>query len=104
MSDTAVGKFDASKSGTMQGASDSNAGLEAKMEKLRALNEKYRVPTVRPVRCFFCGAQMYYKGHECHEPELRITITDSYDDDGETFYCHIRCWDERMLAGLASNK
>lgn len=74
-----------------------NKELEANLEKLRA------APSARPVRCFFCGAQMYYKGHECHEPELRITITDSYDDDGETFYCHIRCWDERMLAGLAYN-
>lgn len=91
------------EAGAPQGASDSSAVLEAKRGKLRSFREKYKAPTVRPVRCFFCGEQMYYAGHEFHEPERRITITDSYDDDGETFYCHVRCWDERMSAGLASN-
>lgn len=50
---------------------------------------------VRPVRCFFCGAPMFYGQSPQHVPEVHASVNggpDGYED----FYAHRSCWDKRM--------
>ena len=52
----------------------------------------------RPVRCFFCGKPMYYRGDSRFEPEVYCTMS-TRDSAGETdaeFYAHRACWESRM--------
>ncbi len=49
-------------------------------------------PAIRPVACWYCGAQMHYAGQREHEPEVRINVEAA--DAEAVMYMHTRCWNE----------
>lgn len=65
---------------------------------------------VRPVRCFFCNAPMFYHGDQRHTPEVWVEVTaeNSSESPSESglvsdFYAHIACWDS-LLAKVVEGK
>lgn len=57
---------------------------------------------VRPVRCWYCGQQMYYVGHSSHEPEVKLMLDTG--DTEETLYLHTRCWNVWQIGALLAKQ
>ena|SRR3990170_3834431 len=55
---------------------------------------------VRPIKCHFCNAPMFYSGDERYEPEIRVSVDTRGGGVGEPheygFYAHVRCWNTKM--------
>ena len=45
----------------------------------------------RPVRCYFCGDQMFYNEDSRFVPEVRVEANGT--DHRDVFYAHATCWD-----------
>lgn len=54
---------------------------------------------VRPVKCYFCNAPMFYSSDTRHEPEVMVSTFSSGSVIADThFYAHVRCWNAKIEA------
>ncbi len=57
---------------------------------------------IRPTLCQLCGQPMFYVGDDRHTAEVRVTV--EADEGDQTFFAHVKCWNERMLKQVSTDE